>query len=52
MEEGEERAYARAVAGAATASRRMPQLGTIAELEPDPDCSAIYDGGSEFESRC
>ncbi len=45
MEEGEDRAYSRAVAAAgAAASRRMPQLGTIAEMEPDPDCSAIYDG--------
>ena len=50
MEEGEDRAYSRAVAaaGAAAASRRMPQLGTIAELEPDPDCSAIYDGVNQF----
>jgi hypothetical protein len=49
VEEGEDRAYSRAVAtaGAAAASRRMPQLGTIAELEPDPDCSAIYDGMDE-----
>ncbi len=54
MEEGEDRAYSRAVAaaGSAAASRRMPQLGTIAELEPDPDCSAIYDGMKEIVQIC
>lgn len=42
IQEDGEGLYPRGVAVAA--SKRMPQLGTIDELEPDPDCSSVYDG--------